>query len=76
LRRRRELGAAIVDGLDVRGYLHWSLVDNFEWFSGYRGHFGLLGNDRSKHRRWIRPSALRYGAIARANGFGGSGEPG
>jgi beta-glucosidase len=63
----RELAAAITDGLDVRGYLHWSLVDNFEWFNGYHGHFGLLGNDRSTQRRWIRPSAVRYGAIARTN---------
>jgi beta-glucosidase len=72
----RELAPAIAGGLDVRGYLHWSLVDNFEWFNGYHGHFGLLGNDRATQRRWIRPSAIRYGAIARANGFGRSGEPG
>ena len=65
----RALAPAIADGLDVRGYLHWTLVDNFEWFNGYHGHFGLLGNDRTRQRRWIRPSAVRYGAIARANGF-------
>jgi beta-glucosidase len=65
----RELAPAIADGLDVRGYLHWSLVDNFEWFNGYHGHFGLLGNDRVTQRRWIRPSATHYGAIARRNGF-------
>jgi beta-glucosidase/6-phospho-beta-glucosidase/beta-galactosidase len=35
--------------------------------NGYHRHFGLLGNDRSTQRRWIRPSAVRYGAIARAN---------
>jgi beta-glucosidase len=63
----RDLAPAIAKGLDVRGYLHWSLVDNFEWFNGYHGHFGLLGNDRTTQRRWIRPSANRYGAIARAN---------
>ena len=63
----RVLAPAIADGLDVRGYLHWSLVDNFEWFNGYHGHFGLLGNDRATQRRWIRPSAIRYGSIARAN---------
>ncbi len=63
----RELAPAIADGLDVRGYLHWSLVDNFEWFNGYHGHFGLLGNDRTTQQRWIRPSAVSYGAIARAN---------
>ncbi len=66
----RDLAPAIAEGLDVRGYLHWSLVDNFEWFNGYHGHFGLLGNDRTRQRRWIRPSAVCYGEIARANGFG------
>jgi beta-glucosidase len=65
----RQLAPAIADGVDVRGYLHWSLVDNFEWFNGYGGHFGLLGNDRATQRRWIRPSAGRYGEIARANGL-------
>jgi beta-glucosidase len=65
----RALAGAVADGLDVRGYLHWSLIDNFEWFNGYRGHFGLLGNDRDAQRRRIRPSAIRYGEIARRNGF-------
>jgi beta-glucosidase len=63
----RHLAAAIGEGLDVRGYLHWSLMDNFEWFIGYHGHFGLLGVDRTTQRRWIRPSAAVLGRIARAN---------
>jgi beta-glucosidase len=65
----RELAAAIGDGLDVRGYLHWSLMDNYEWFNGYHGHFGLLGVDRTTQRRWIRPSAAVLALIARKNGF-------
>jgi beta-glucosidase len=64
----RHLAAAIADGLDVRGYLHWSLMDNFEWFNGYQGHFGLLGVDRTTQRRWVRPSGLALGQIARENG--------
>jgi beta-glucosidase len=61
------LADAIADGVDVRGYLHWSLIDNYEWFNGYHGHFGLLGVDRTTQRRWIRPSAAVLGRIARAN---------
>jgi beta-glucosidase len=62
------LAADVGHGLDVRGYLHWSLMDNYEWFNGYHGHFGLLGVDRATQRRWIRPSAAVLGRIARANG--------
>jgi beta-glucosidase len=36
---------AIGSGLDVRGYFHWTLVDNFEWADGYEGRFGLYACD-------------------------------
>ena len=42
----RELGSAIEAGCDVRGYFVWTLVDNFEWSSGYRHRFGLVELDR------------------------------
>lgn len=58
---------AIAEGVDVRGYLHWSLLDCFEWLRGYRSRFGLLGVDHATQRRWIRPSATVLGRIARAN---------
>ena len=60
---------AVADGRAVRGHLHWSLSDNYEWFKGYDGHFGLLGNDRATQQRRIRPSAVRLGSIARAKGL-------
>src|SRR5690606_10484040 len=43
----RELGSAIEAGCDVRGYFVWTLVDNFEWSSGYRHRFGLVELDRA-----------------------------
>jgi beta-glucosidase len=57
----------IADGLPVRGYLYWSLLDNFEWAYGYGPTFGLIGVDRTTMQRSVRPSARRLGGIARAN---------
>jgi beta-glucosidase len=57
------------DGIDVRGYIHWSLVDNFEWIFGYGPHFGLIGVDRATMKRTIKPSAQVLGRIAKANGI-------
>lgn len=61
------LGAVIADGVDVRGYIHWSLFDNFEWMFGYRPRFGLVSVDRATQKRMLKPSALHLGRIARAN---------
>ena len=55
------------DGLDVRGYIYWSAMDNFEWMLGYRPTFGLIAVDRATQRRTPKPSASLLGAIARAN---------
>ncbi len=49
---------AISEGVDLRGYLHWSLLDNFEWKYGWWPEFGLVAVDRSHGmKRKIRPSA-------------------
>ena len=65
----RGLASVIIDDVDVRGCLHWSLMDNYEWFSGYQDHFGLPGVDRVSQRRSVRPSAAVLGGIARAEGI-------
>jgi beta-glucosidase len=61
------LHGAIADGVDVRGYFYWSLLDNYEWMLGYAPKFGLVGVDRATQRRSIKPSAVRLGQIAQAN---------
>jgi beta-glucosidase len=55
------------DGIDVRGYLYWSLLDNYEWNSGYRPTFGIVAVDRKTQARTEKPSARWLGNIARAN---------
>ncbi len=55
------------DGIDVRGYFYWSLLDNFEWALGYGPQFGLVGVDRTTQVRTPKPSAAWLGGIARAN---------
>ena len=67
----RELGRAIDDGVDVRGYYHWSLFDNFEWAKGYSMRVGLVGVDRSTLQRTVRPSARFLGEIARTGRLAG-----
>ena len=62
------VGKCLSDGIDVRGYFHWSLLDNFEWNSGYRPKFGLIAVDRQTFARTVKPSARLLGSIARRNG--------
>jgi beta-glucosidase len=59
------LEKAIADGLDVRGYFHWSVIDNFEWAGGYCPRFGLFAVDYQDpaRARTARPSADVYRGI-------------
>lgn len=55
------------EGIDVIGYHHWSLLDNFEWLWGFEKQFGLIAVDRTTFKRTPKPSAAYYGEIARRN---------
>lgn len=61
------LHKAIAEGVDIFGYLHWSLIDNFEWHSGFEPRFGLVEMDYSNLKRTPRPSALVYAEIIKNN---------
>jgi beta-glucosidase len=63
----RTLHDALAQGIDLRGYYHWSLVDNFEWAEGWLLRFGLIALDPETQERHLRRSAHLYGDIAHAN---------
>ena len=60
------LDRCIDDGIDVRGYIHWSMLDNFEWLFGYGPKFGLVAVDQTTQIRTPKASAVRLGAIIKA----------
>jgi beta-glucosidase len=64
------LREALDRGVDVRGYFHWSLMDNYEWTS-FIPRFGLVGVDRHTFARTPKPSASFYRKVIRDNGFSG-----
>lgn len=54
------------EGVDIRGYYHWSLTDNFEWAEGFGPHFGLYGVDQTSYARTPNEGATVLTAIAKA----------
>ncbi|MCR4283734.1 MAG: glycoside hydrolase family 1 protein [Parcubacteria group bacterium] len=63
----KSMARAMGEGLDVRGYLYWSLLDNFEWDKGFWPRFGLVEIDYKTLERKIRPSAHEYAKICKTN---------
>lgn len=64
----RALHRAIGEGADVRGYFHWSILDNFEWAAGYRERFGLIHVDYATQVRTRKDSFDWYNKVIRTNG--------
>jgi beta-glucosidase len=62
------LRRAIEDGVPVEGYFHWSFMDNFEWYEGYKIPFGMVHVDFETQRRTPKDSALWYRDLIRSNG--------
>ena len=63
-----QLKRAAKDGVDVRGYFYWSLLDNFEWKEGFSKRFGLIYVDYNTLERIPKDSAAYYAALIRENG--------
>ena len=61
------LAECVEDGVDVRGYIHWTLLDNFEWNAGYAKTFGLIAFDHETFARTVKPSARWLGQVATRN---------
>ena len=64
-----QLWRAVNFNWQIKGYFHWSLVDNFEWERGWTQRFGLWGLEPSTQERIHRPSVDLYAEICRENGL-------
>lgn len=64
----REIKRAIEDGVDVRGYFLWTLMDNFEWARGYSTRFGMVYVDYPTQKRIIKDSGYWYRSVIECNG--------
>jgi beta-glucosidase len=62
-----QMRRAMTDGVDVRGYFPWTLVDNYEWKEGWHGQFGLFSFDRETKARNLEPTGKWFSAYIRAH---------
>lgn len=68
-RALRGVANCLHEGINVRGYIYWTALDNFEWMFGYRPTFGLIAVNRQTQERTIKPGARWLGQVALASGF-------
>jgi beta-glucosidase len=61
------LEKVVAEGVPVSGYIHWSLLESYEWLFGYAHRYGLCAVDRTSFHRTPKPSAHVLGQIARRN---------
>ena len=59
---------AVNDGINVLGYQHWSLMDNFEWTNGYAPRFGIIHIDYKTQKRTIKDSGYFYKEVIKSDG--------
>jgi beta-glucosidase len=59
----RSIRLAMDEGVNVTGYLYWSLLDNFEWDKGFAPRFGLIEMDYTTFERRVRPSARKFAQV-------------
>lgn len=64
----REYKKAAAEGIEIAGYFHWSIMDNFEWACGYRERFGLVHVDFDTQKRTIKDSGYWYKTVIESNG--------
>ncbi len=60
-----EVESCLDEGIAVHSYIYWSLLDNFEWTSGYAQHFGLVSVERQNFKRTLKPSARHFAQLIR-----------
>ena len=68
MRYLQALARAANEGVPLRGYLHWSLLDNFEWQEGYTQRFGMIYLDFPTQKRVLKDSAHWYARVIASNG--------
>ncbi len=62
----RAILSCIAEGIPVKGYFHWTLIDNFEWMEGYEARFGLYAHDLETQKRSLRESGKYYAEICKS----------
>jgi beta-glucosidase len=62
-----EIGRAMDQGVNLLGYIYWSLMDNFEWAQGFTPRFGLVHMDYQNQKRTIRESARKLAQVIKEN---------